>query len=145
MKMTTVQYYRISWVFPLALPLLALVFESLLSGIGLTLPDTAGMGIGLSFSAVFMFFVPYATLVGAYLLLLRNRSGKTYAAAILLSPAVMALLVALFIYLAGTGPHDAARMSIFFARYCFAIGYFYVALIFLLLWILRRAGMVREA
>ena len=142
MKMTTVHYYRISWVLPLVLPLIALALESLLNQIGLRLPDMAGMGIGLSFSAVFMFFIPYATLVGVYLLVLRNRSGTAYAVAILLSPVVMALFVSLFIFLAGTGPHDAIRMSIFFARYCFAIGYFYVALIFALLWILRRFRVV---
>jgi hypothetical protein len=142
--MTTVQYYRISWSFPLVLPLIAIVLESFLNQLGFRIPEVVGMGIGLTFSAVFMFFIPYAVLVGAYLLLLYNRSKKAYAVAIMLSPAFMALLVSLFILIAGSGSHDVSGMSLFYARYCFVVGYFYVSLIFLLLWILRRIHLIQQ-
>ena len=144
MKMTTIQYYRISWMLPIVLPLIAIILESLFHQLGLRIPDVVGMGIGLTFSAVFVFFIPYAVLVGAYLLLLYNRSRKAYAVAIILAPACMALLVSLFILIAGSGSHDVSGMSLFYARYCFVVGYFYVALIFLLLWTLRRTRIVRE-
>jgi hypothetical protein len=144
MKITTIQYFRISWLLPVILPLIAIVLESLFNEVGVRMPDMVGMGIGLAFSAVFMFFIPYAILVGAYLLLLYNRSSKAYAVAIMFSPAFMALLVSLFILIAGSSTHNESEMSLFYARYCLAIGYFYVALIFLLFWILRRIHLVRE-
>jgi hypothetical protein len=144
MKMTAVQYYRISWLFPLILPLFAIVLVPLLNRLGFRIPEVVGTGIGLIFSAVFMFFIPYAVLVVAYLLLLYNRSKKAYAVAITLSPAFMALLVSLFILIAGSGSHDVSGMSLFYARYCFVVGYFYVALIFLLLWILRRIHLIQQ-
>jgi hypothetical protein len=145
MKISTIQYYRISWLLPVILPLIAIVLDSLFNEFGLRLPDMVGMGIGLAFSAVFMFFIPYAILVGVYLLLLFNRSNRAYAVAIMFSPAFMALLVSLFILIAGSSTHNVSEISLFYARYCLAIGYSYVALIFLLLWILRRIHLVREA
>jgi hypothetical protein len=144
MPMTTIQYYRISWLLPVLLPLVALILEALLDQLGLRLPDMVGMGIGLTFSAVIMFFIPYAVLVGSYLLVLNNRSRKAYGVAIMLSPVLMALLIALFILIAGSGSHSVIGISLFYARYCLVIGYCYVVLIFLLLLVLQRIRLVRE-
>ena len=139
MKMTAIQYYRISWLLPIVLPVLALVVESLLGQFSIGLPAIMSMGIGIAFSAVFMFLIPYVLLVTALLIALRNRSRTVYAWTIALSPLFMTLLVSLFLLIAGSGSHSVLGMSLFYARYCMVVGYLYVFLIFLFLRILRRS------
>jgi len=139
MKMTTIQYYRISWLLPVVLPVLALVVETLLGQFSIGLPAMISMGIGIAFSAVIMFLIPYALLVAALLIGLHNRSETVYAWTIALSPLFMTLLVSLFLLIAGSGSHSVSGMSLFYARYCMIVGYCYVSLIFLLLWIFRRS------
>lgn len=144
MKMTTIQYYRVTWLLPILFPFVALLLSSLLDQIGARLPAVVGMGIGVMFSGAFMFFIPYAVLVGAYLLLLYNQPKKVYVVAIVLAPLLMAILVSLFVLVAGSGAHSVSKMSLFFARYCLSVGYFYVVLIFLLIRVLRRFHLVHN-
>jgi hypothetical protein len=142
--MTTVQYYRISWLFPIVVPLAALALEFLLNHFGARLPDAVSSGIGIIFNAVFIFLIPYAVLVCILLLSLRNQSEKEYVIALSLSPLLMAVLVSVFLLVAGSSSHPVISMSLFYARYCLSIGYFYVSLILMSLWFLRRLGVVSD-
>lgn len=143
MKITSIKYFKFSWLIPIATSFLALVAEEFLHRIGIELPSLISSGIGKSVLGLTFFFIPYIAMVFALLIFLQNKSKKTHAMTILLSPLVMTLLISVFILLAG-GEGNKIEGLIFYGRYALMVGYFYVALIFILFSTLRHYRVVED-
>lgn len=141
--MTPIQYYRLSWLYPIVVPIVAILLEVLLNHFGIRMPSMISTGIGIIMSAIFLFCIPYAVLVSIMLFVLRRSSEKTYIFLIALSPVLMVLFVSLFLLIAGSSKHDVFDMALFYARFSLFVGYFYVILIFIVRWLIGLMGFLQ--
>jgi hypothetical protein len=122
---TRVQYLRLSSMLPIIAPVLLLTASVLVESLGAKLPAWVDFLVGISFSAAFMFGIPYCILIAFFLILLWERSWKAHVIAALAAPILMIPVVTIFLWiLNGT---DGLASGLQFAPYCLGVGYAYVA------------------
>ena len=123
---TRVQYLRLSSLLPIIAPFPLLIVSTLLESSGIKLPAWLDALVGVSFSAAFMFGVPYCIFIGVLFVLLYERSWKAHVITALVAPVLMIPIVGIFVWVL-TGNNGLAT-ALQFAPYCLGVGYTYVGI-----------------
>jgi hypothetical protein len=109
---------------PIIAPIPLLIASVLVESLDVKLPAWVDFLVGISFSAAFIFGIPYCILIGFFLVLLWDRSWKAHVIAALAAPVLMIPIVAVFLWvLKGS---DGLASGLQFAPYCLGVGYTYV-------------------
>jgi hypothetical protein len=140
---TRVQYLRLSTVLPIIAPIPLLTVLVTAEIFGLKLPGWVDFAVGMSFSAVLMFGIPYCILIGVFLLFLWERSWKAHVIAALVAPVLMIPVVGVFLWAALRG-NDAFASAVEFAPYCLGVGYTYVGAAPVGMWALIAGNRVKD-
>lgn len=139
---TRVEYLRVSTALPIIIPIPLFIGGAVLGMLGLPLPEWIYVAINISFGAMFMFGIPYCLLALCLLFVVAERSWKTHIVAALTTPMLMIPVVGGFLWLVhGQNPIASALE---YAPYCLGVGYTYVTIALLGLWLLIRADRLKK-
>jgi hypothetical protein len=105
--------------------------------------------ISLSFLAIFVGGIPYGFLVLGLLWWMNGKSERQIRAAMFVAPFCMVasiglVIVSLVAWEGSPVDDDVFTAWTVYAGYSLALGYFYVALACLVVWLAKRAGWVKE-
>ena len=131
---TRVEYLRLSTALPIIAPIPLFTTGVVVAMLGVNLPEWVSAAINILFGVVLMFGIPYCMLVCVLLFVVWERSWKTHIIAALGAPVLMIPVVGGFLWLVdGT---NAVASALNYAPYCFGVGYAYVGIALLGLWLL---------
>jgi hypothetical protein len=139
---TRVEYLRLTAALPIIAPIPLFVAGVVLSMLGVKLPEWVYFAINISFGAVFMFGIPYCMLVCVLLFIVWEHSWKTHIVAALTAPILMIPVVGGFLWMVeGKNPVASAFE---YAPYCLGVGYAYVGIALLGLWLIIRTDRLKN-
>lgn len=139
---TRAQYLRLSSILPIIAPFPLLTLSTVVESFGIRLPAWLDALVGISFSAAFMFGVPYCIFIGVLFVLLYERSWKAHLLAALAAPVLMIPIIGVFVWVLTSNNALAAALQ--FAPYCLSVGYSYVGIALFGMWTLIVTGRVKN-
>ena len=139
---TRIEYIRLSTALPIIAPIPLFVIGVVLAMSRINVPDWIFFAINISFGAMFMFGIPYCILVCVLLFLVWERPLKTHIVATVVAPVLMIPVVGGFLWLVQGKSPVASALE--YAPYCLGVGYGYVGIALLGLWLLVRTDRLKN-
>ena len=139
--MTRVRYFRYATLLPVVVPIVLTALACLALLVDMR-PEGLFIATPILLSGALVLGPGYLILAGFSLMFLRRRSQGWYVAVGLLSPLILAASIPLALLLCGVSLHDSIDQWRSLARWCYIVGYFYVAIAFAGLFCLTKAGLV---
>jgi hypothetical protein len=140
MPLSRTEFLRASTLLPVVVPIAALGVGVALWPLGIAIPRWLEPPVELAVGGLFYFMPFYAVAILPLVVVIAGRSFRAHVAAALVAPVVMAAVTTGAFWLFADDPRDASEL----ATLVVSVGYSYVALSFVGLFVASRAGWIRH-